>query len=235
MSEKPRLDHAIRVAREHRRTTQQHGQKNDNLVHNGTTACTHAICQYLALVWHDKLFTLNEINEMAEMPPNARNAQGEPRGMLAPELKAFFKNADIPMVVKYDRPFEDLLTRSKRGPVFYAIRYGSAPRRKGTPSENGFARPIPPLRRGATQVGGDSVRHAAVLLGFLQRHDADGHVTATNVYRREPNHGSTSRPERPPFDEIFGHQARREYEDYRDKLDQRLYAAWPKFGTGSPE
>lgn len=73
------------------------------------------------------------------------------------------------------------------------------------------------------------------MLGFLERHDADGHVTATNIYRKEPNHGSTNRPERPPFDEIFGHQARREYEDYRDKLDQRLYAAWPRKGTGSPE
>ncbi len=235
MSEKPRLDHAIKVARDNRRRLQQHRQADDDLVHDGTTACTHVICQYLALVWHDKFFTLNEVNEMAEMPPNATNQDGRPRGMLAPELKAFFKNADIPMVVRYDRPFEDLLKTSKRGPVFYAIRYGSAPRLKDTPTENGFARPFPPLRRGATQVGSASTRHAAVMLGFLERHDADGNVTATNVYRKEPNHGSASRPERPPFDVIFGHQARREYEDYRDKLDQRLYAAWPRIGTESPE
>ncbi len=234
MSEKPRLDSNIRVARRNRKRTQQHGQDHDDLVWNGSTACTHAICQYLNLVWNDEFLTLNQVNEKAGMPPNAKDEHGKPRGMRPDELATFFKNTNIPMAIHYGKRFEKLLTASERGPVFYAIRYGSAPRRKGSPSENGFARPVPPLRRGATQVGADKVRHAVVMLGFLERRDAQGTVTAVNVYRKEPNHGSASRPERPPFDIISGGQARREYEDYHKKLKFNLYAAWPKKGHFSP-
>jgi hypothetical protein len=234
MTGKPRLDHNIRVARLNRKRTQQHGQGNDGNVHNGSTACTHAICQYLNLVWNDQFLTLDEVNEMAEMPPNARSENGDPRGMRPSELEAFFRNTDIPMKLVFDRSFEDLLKVSERGPVFYAMRYGSAPRRKGTPTENGFARPFPPLRRGATQVGSSETRHAVVMLGFLKRENAAGQPI-TNVYRKEPNHGSPSRPERPPFDKIFAHQAKREYEDYHDKLGLDLYAAVTKRGFESPE
>ena len=234
MSAKPRLDHAIKIARQNRQL-QQFGQGHDDLVHDGMTGCTHTICQYLALLWNDQVLTLNRVNIMAGMPPNARSeVTHQPRGMRPSELRTFLNAAQIPMVIKYDKPFARLMRASRRGPVFYGMRYGSAPRRKGTRSENGFARPVPPFRRGATQRGIPDTRHAVLLLGFLQRLDASGKVIATNVYRKEPNHGSPNRPERPPFDRIFGYQARREYEDYRDKLGMRLYAAWPRRGTASP-
>jgi hypothetical protein len=151
------------------------------------------------------------------------------------ELEAFFRNADIPMKLVFGRSFEKIMKASDRGPVFYGMRYGSAPRRKGTPTENGFARPFPPLRRGATQVGSPETRHAVVMLGYLHRRDASGTLIATDVFRKEPNHGSPSRPEKPPFDKIFAHQAKREYEDYHDRLGLDLYAAVTKKGFESPE
>jgi hypothetical protein len=58
--------------------------------------------------------------------------------------------------------------------------------------------------------------------------DADGAVEGVVIYRKDPNHGSSARPERPPYDIILRQQARREYRDYKDKLGMTLYAAIPK-------
>jgi hypothetical protein len=227
MSNKPRLDRARALAEAHPEL-QQFGQSNDDDVWNGKTACTHTVCQFLMLVWHGKKLTLNDVNTMAGMPKNATNSFGKPRGMVAPELRAFLKAADIPMVIKYGLPFEKLLSFSDRGPVFYGMRYGSAPRCKRpgvSPKPNGFALAFDGA--GTTQKGIDDIRHAVVMLGYLNHRDAAGTVTRTDVFRKEPNHGSPARPERPPYDQISAGQAKREYVDYHAVLGNKLYAAVP--------
>ena len=50
------------------------------------------------------------------------------RGMVQSELETFLKNAKIPMKVVRGLAFKALLEASKNGPVFYGMRYGSAPR-----------------------------------------------------------------------------------------------------------
>ena len=224
MTEKPRLDRLIELAKQHREL-QQFGQRRDGKVHNGMTACTHTVCQFLFLYWKNDLISLNKVNTLAGMDDNVRNADGEPRGMVPDEVQRFFRKTGIPMVLKFNRPFGQILAASDRGPVMYAMRYGSAPRRSDLPDLGfGFARP---KRRGATQSGANKMRHAVMLLGYLDRMDADGKLNHRDVFRKDPNHGSGARPERPPFDIILGRQARREYEDYRDRLGNALYAAVP--------
>lgn len=231
MSDKPRLDHALAVAWANR-DIQQHGQADAEDVFGGSTACTHAICQFLFQLWHDERKSLNEINALAGMPRKARNADGDPRGMRPEEVQKFFEKAGIPMVLKFGREFQNILAASNRGPVFYGMRYGSAPRRRGFgPTENGFARP---RKRGATQFGIANERHAVLLLGYLQVLGPDGTPIRTDVYRKEPNHGSGARPERPPYDIIHASQARKEYNDYHDKLGISLYAAIVEKGKVSP-
>jgi hypothetical protein len=228
MSAKPRLDHIRDLAETHLRI-QQFGQPDDDEVHNGSTACTHAICQFLALVWNGDELSLNEVNRLAGMPKNALSKDGKPRGMRPTELAHFLAKARIPMHIKFGISFEGLLARSDRGPVFYGMRYGSAPTMKvgaaAAEGPFGFARPFG--HAGATQRDAADTRHAVVMLGFLERRGPDGKLLATDVFRKEPNHGSPNRPERPPYDRIFAHQARREYNDYRDKLGLHLYAAVP--------
>ncbi len=51
--------------------------------------------------------------------------------------------------------------------------------------------------------------------------------TGKVVYRKEPNHGSGARPEKPAFDIITPAQAAKEYTDYHDRLGNTLYAAVP--------
>jgi hypothetical protein len=216
MSEKPRLDR-LRALAESNPRLQQHGQGEDNEVHDGTTACTHAICQFLSLAWNGDVPTLNEVNRMAGMDPNARGDDNKPRGMRPGELETFLNKAKIPMALRHGLTFADLLKASDDGPVFYAMRYGSAPKRtKMHPN-------------GTTQTGKrvPDTRHAVVMLGHLTFPGAGGGPTRTEVYRKDPNHGSKNRPELPPYDTISDRQARIEYEDYKKKLKLMLSAALP--------
>lgn len=217
MSEKPRLDR-LRALAEANLKLQQFGQKDDDEVHDGATACTHVICQFLSLAWNGTIPKLNEVNRMAGMPRNARNAKGDARGMFPSEFDTFLKAARIPMQRRRNLKFADLLKASNDGPVFYAMRYGSAPKRtKQHPN-------------GTTQTGPNvpDTRHAVVMLGFLDIAGANGGPPRREVYRKDPNHGSLpNRPERPPYDTLSDRQARIEYEDYKDKLGQTLSAALP--------
>jgi hypothetical protein len=216
VSDKPILDR-LRLLAETNPRLQQFGQSNDNLVHNGSTACTHTVCQFLSLAWNGTIPSLNEVNKLAGMPNNATDAKGRPRGMRPNELATYLKNAKIPMKIVRGFSFNSLLDHSLDGPVFYGMRYGSAPSRtKAHPN-------------GTTQRGKhvSDMRHAVVMLGFLRFPATGGQPARTEVYRKEPNHGSPLRPERPPYDTLSDRQARIEYEAYHDLLGEPLYAAVP--------
>ena len=230
MSSKPRLDKARALASANL-NLQQFGQASDDWVWNGGTACTHTICQYLALLWKGRRLTLNQVNSLAGMPHNARNGAGQPRGMNNTEMSRFFVATGIPMVVKFGLTYTNLLSYSNRAPVFYGMRYGSAPewygfRYNGITADgrpNGYARPRG--KAGKTQLTGFSGRHAVLLLGYLPILDSTGKVIRYDAYRKEPNHHSPSRPERPAYDTITTIQGRKEYDDYTSILGAKPYAA----------
>lgn len=217
MGDNPILDRLLALA-EANWQLQQFGQSNDNEVHDGRTACTHTICQFLSLAWNGTIPTLNEVNRRAGMKPNVRNAMNMERGMVQSELATFLKNSKIPMKVVRGLPFKGLLEASKNGPVFYGMRYGSAP--PAAPSH----------KNGTTQKGGKHVadmRHAVVMLGFREFPAVGNKPARVEVYRKDPNHGSAKRPEKPPYDTISSRQARIEYEAYHAVLGNALYAAIP--------
>ena len=215
MSSKPRLDR-VRALAEANLRLQQFGQSNDDEVHDGRTACTHTVCQFLSLVWNGRIPTLNEVNRRAGMPPNARNKKGEERGMRPEEFERYLDAEKIPMEVRFGLPYSKLMDASDDAPVFYGMRYGSAPKAsKNHPN-------------GATQTSPKKVadvRHAVVMLGFLQI--KGGGSSRIEIYRKEPNHGSPPRPEHPPYDTISDRQGRIEYEAFKTKLKMDLYAALP--------
>jgi hypothetical protein len=217
MSSKPRLDR-LRALAEANRQLQQFGQSNDDEVHNGETACTHTVCQFLSLVWNGRIPTLNEVNRKAGMPANARNSEGKKRGMRPEELERYFDAEKIPMKIRFGLPYGTLLEASDDAPVFYAMRYGSAPKASASHPN------------GTTQTSPKDVvdiRHAVVMLGFLNIPASGAKPARVEIYRKEPNHGSPARPERPPYDTISDRQGRIEYEAYKTKLGNPLYAALP--------
>lgn len=231
MSSKPRLDKVVRLAKAHPEL-QQFGQSADDWVWGGATACTHTIMQFLALLWTGHHYTLNQVNALAGMPHNAKSPSGGTRGMNPTEMARFFKNAHIPMVVKFDLTFEQLMSYSNRAPVFYGMRYGSAPEKRGYRYQGAVAQPPFAIEGGKTQlVGFEDGRHAVLLLGYLPVM-AGGKVVRYEAYRKEPNHGSPARPERPPYDRITTSQAKKEYLDYKNMLGNRLYAAIPTKAIG---
>lgn len=207
---------------------QQFGQGNDDWVWNGATACTHTIVQTLVYIWFGKTVTLNAVNAAAGMPHNARNKVGQPRGMNNTELERAFKFYGLPYEIVWRMTADQLLQYSNRGPVFYGMRYGSAPTKRGFRYMGVLARAPFARLNGRTQLTGfNNGRHAVLMLGYRTLVDATGKVVAYIAFRKEPNHGSASRPEHPPYDQITTTQAKAEYLAYRDVLGNTLYAAIP--------
>lgn len=231
---KPALARSIDVC-EDNPWLQQFGQTGDEAAWDGRTACTHVICQALALIWLGRRYSLNQINSIAGMPYRAKNARGQARGMNNTELQRFFDRTGIPYQVRGGLTYSDLLSLSNRGPVMKATRHGSIPewyrfRYNGRLSDNipnGYASPRGKAGRTQINTGSDSIRHATLMLGYRAILDSRGRVSRYIEYRKDPNHRSPARPERPPFDVITTAQGRKEYEDYHKYFRLPLYAAIP--------
>lgn len=226
------LTRAITVAQANP-DVQQFGQDHDDAVWGGATACTHAICQFLMLLWFGDRLTLNQVNKLAGMPYRpTKLVKGRrmPRGMNNLELEHFFAATGLPYVVRFGLPFETLLTYSNRAPVFYGNRYGSEPRQKGFVYHGAHAKPPFAILNGATQLTGSLIngRHAVLLLGYRSViSDSTGRIAYYRAWRKDPNHGSPARPEKPPFDLIRTTEAKAEYLAYRSISASRLYCALP--------
>lgn len=210
---------------------QQFGQSFDDHVWNGATACTHCVCQCLALIWNNQSLSLNRVNDLAEMPDNPyvwRNGRKQPRGMNNNELAKFFVNADLPYKIVWGYTFAELLTYLPRGPIFYGMRYGTAPEDQGT--YYGGTKASAPFAEyaGKTQLTGfENGRHAVLMLGKRRHENETGTLNHYDIYRKEPNHGSGSRPEKPSYDIIRESYAKAEYDAYRTILGNTPYAAIP--------
>lgn len=208
---------------------QQFGQSNDDAAWNGATACTHTVCQYLALLWHDDRLTINDVNKLAGMPYKA-SRNGIPRGMNNLEFQRFCDRLHLPYEVRFGLPFETVLTYSNKAPVFYGNRYGTEPRKRGYVYHGRRATPPYAELNGATQLTGSLIngRHAVVLLGYRAViSDSTGKIAYYRAWRKDPNHGSPARPERPPFDLIKTTEAKGEYLAYATVSNGRVYCALP--------
>jgi hypothetical protein len=222
------LSKAIAVAQKHRLV--QFGQASDDAAWDGRTACTHVVCQLLALVWKDRLLTINQVNQLAGMPYRAGvrlpNGSTRPRGMNNLEFQRFCDRLGLPYEVRFGLSYETVLRWSNRAPVFYGMRYENAPRQKGYHYQGRVAQPPYAIENGATQLGSNVGRHAVLLLGYRSVLGANGTPVGYRQWRCEPNHGSSARPERPPYDIITTQQGKAEYLQYAT-VSPRVYCALP--------
>lgn len=230
--EKPRLTKAIHVANANP-WLQQFGQLNDDAAFDGKSGCTHVICQFLALLWLDERLTINEVNKLAGMPYRPTklvNGFRVPRGMNNIEFQTFCDRMKLPYQVRFGLSFETVLSYSNKAPVFYGNRYGSEPRKRGAVYNGVKAKPPFADLNGATQLTGTLIngRHAVTILGYRSIiSDISNKIVAYRAWRKDPNHGSPSRPERPPYDLIKTTEAKREYLDYTTVSASRVYCALP--------
>lgn len=174
---------------------QQFGQAHDDAVWGGATACTHTVWQKIIGFMKGRMYSLNEINAFAGMAHNAKDPDGNPRGMRSYEAERLIINTNLHYEVVFDKPFSFLLERAKLGPVMYAMRYGSAPEWEGA-RYNGVRASAPfALSGGKTQLTGfEDGRHAVVLAARRERLSDTGRaktVARRANLRNSPNAGNT--------------------------------------------
>jgi hypothetical protein len=197
---------------------QQFGQTKDSYPWDGATACGHACWQFIILFAKGTRLSMDAISKLAGYPYHAKGATGVQRGLSVTETKRLIAALKLPYVLKAGLPWSTLNDYFGRGPVLYVTRYGSQPDWKGytyrgvkaNGSPNGYAK-----KAGRTQLTGfENGRHYVVTIGSRAITDAAGTVVGHELLRKDPNHGSPARPERPPYDIITSAQGKREYDDF---------------------
>jgi hypothetical protein len=213
----PRLRKAI--TRRKSQPRQQFGQAADATTGNGKGACTQTSLQSLIYIWTGVVYTLDRISAVSGYPGYATAG----RGMTAREVQRALDAFHVPYKIATDLEFFLLMRAAVNGPVLVGVRYGDWPRKAGLPSwRNGHA-----LENGATQLAGFDGAHMTLLLGaHVTVRDAAGRIVRREAYDHEPNHGSTARPEKPPYDRVTTAQLKRAYESLRT-LGRSTYAFVP--------
>jgi hypothetical protein len=226
MTRPARLEKALAKRRAY--PFQQFGQANDVYTANGATGCTHSGLQFLAYLWLRKWYTHDQISRLVGYPNQSPIASNHRRGLRPTEVQRFCTKVGLPYKVTIGLSASAVLTASAKGPVGIGVSYSYWPewqnyRYRGVTADghpNGFASPH--RHAGRTQLVGFAPpldAHFGVLLGY--------DVGAGFAYAWEPNHGSTARPERPPYDFMDRGQFIAVYRSYTTVLHRDYYALVP--------
>ena len=193
---------------------QQFGQTGDVSTFNGATGCTHTDLQKLILALTGRMYSHDEISQVAGYPWPANNPTR--RGLRFANNST---NEVMRVVRKFGLPYEPYFydgplnaavwarvgQAASVGPVMLAEKYSHHPERRGyryngTPADgkpNGYA-----LLNGKTQLtGAEDIAHAVLLVAYWQS-STQGWID--DVF--DPNHGSPARPEKPPYDRVTSKQ-----------------------------
>ena len=191
----------------------QFGQEQDSLAGDGMWACGHTSVQTIVKIWKDKRVSINEVERLCGTRPDPEND-----GISNLEIVRALRALDLPYKSVSGVSHREILKMSRDlGPVIFLHLYYMYPKWKGyvyngtraTVTPNGFARPY-----------GEAGRNQ--LTGFYGNHWA---VLGTSVWRdrrknfdaflHDPNHNSSSRPERPPYDIVTEGQFKKLYDTKR--------------------
>ena len=192
------------------RNLQQFGQSDDESTFNGATGCTHTVLQRLVKAKTGVYYSHDRISSIAGYPTAANNPGR--RGMYPSEVQRVVNHFGLPYRYKSNPTWTEIVDGMKRGPVLVGIIYGYWPewvgyKYGGTKADGkpgGYA-----YRNGKTQLTGfEKGRHAVLFLG---RKTVDG---VWRIIANEPNHGSSSRPEKPDWDVVRSAYARRAWEQF---------------------
>lgn len=209
------------------RPSQQFGQAGDYTTFNGATGCTHTVLQWLVWLWKGKWVTQDAISKVAGYPVPGHNSAR--RGLRPYEVEKVVAHYGLPYEIKFGLTAYQVLELAKdRGPVGFGHAYSWWPEWKGyryagitaDGKPNGFATPL--RKAGKTQLSGFTGAHFGVILGVAT--DPSG---PDLVYAWEPNHGSSARPEKPPYDRMYVDQFGKVFDSYSKALGRVSYALVP--------
>lgn len=215
VNESSRVLYVEKFAQDNRQI-QQFGQWDDEKFYGGRTACAAACLQFIIKLWLGRTYTLDQIATIAGYPANYDQRIGR-IGMTTIQISRVISRLGLPYKFVARWTNVELMRRTNLyGPSLIAYRYGTNPewygynyggvRADGRP--NGFASPLG--RAGKTQLTGfENGSHMGIHLGYLVIRNSSGGVTGRHHRFKDPNHGSPSRPEKPPFDVISDPQFKR--------------------------
>jgi hypothetical protein len=208
--------------------SQQFGQSGDISTFGGSTGCTHTVLQWMLWRSKGKWRTHDELSRIALYPFPKGNPNR--RGFRPAEVQRILDHYGMPYKIVRGWPALSVWKASKLGlvgfghlypwwPEWRGFRYGSV---KADGKPNGYATPTG--KAGRTQLAGFYGRHFGMLLGYATQDGPD------LGYAWEPNHGSSVRPERPPYDRMSFHQFENVFNSFKSG-GQSTYAVVPKGAT----
>jgi hypothetical protein len=195
---------------------QQFGQPDCSMYGDGRTACMAVVLQKLARAWLNKTYTLNQISALCGRPASSTV------GTLPSQVARFIVRTGLPYRVA-DEQSEELsfdkianLART-RGPVGIGVKYSWHPDKRGITYRGIRADDKPngyPLKGGRTQLD-FAGSHAELVVADWTLAGIDLAWLDEQWWIVDPNHGSTVRPEKPPYDILNRRQAQQLYESRR--------------------
>lgn len=189
----------------------QFGQdpKGTHTTEGGSIACGHRAVAFVARGADigRELLTDDDVSHLAGFPDPG---QAKHTGLSTHHVVRALTKMGLAYELVMDPDMDDLIHRVRNlGPVLFLCLYTSWPEWRGSVygnaradgRPNGYARPF--NQAGKNQLAGDFFGHWGV--AFRARRRRIRHTT--DLWLRDSNHNSASRPQRPPFDVVTRTQA----------------------------
>lgn len=161
----------------------------------GSSCCTDTCIQMIVEYYKEKHYDLATIRKLAQ-----RNTSFNERpcsGINGIEVLNALKNLGITHYrIGWGVDAADINVMKNVGPTLVGVHYGSYPNKPGRCAGTYKA-----------ELGGRTDcnfrgAHAVLVVGGRKHLDSTGRYLHTDLYSRDPDHNSPSRPEKPPYDRI---------------------------------
>lgn len=163
----------------------------------GSSCCTDTCIQMILEYYEDRTLSLKQIRAYAQTGTSFNEASCT--GINHVEvLNALNRLGVSHYKVAYGVDHIFVANKLQIGPTLVGVHYGSYPNKKTHCASKAVR---------SAEVGGKtdcSFRgaHAILAIGRRSHNDSAGRHLHTDIYTRDPDHNSPSRPERPPYDRI---------------------------------
>jgi hypothetical protein len=164
----------------------------------GSSCCTDTVIQMIVEYYKDRTYSLSQIRKYAQAKTgfNENSCTGINHVEALNALKAM---GVLHYKVVFGVGADFVYQKMQIGPVLVGVYYGSYPPIRGGNTIRGKALHYAELN-GKTDFPFRGA-HAVLAIGG-RKHIIDGKVHHRDVYIRDPDHNSPSRPEKPPYDRI---------------------------------
>lgn len=170
----------------------------------GSSCCTDTCIQMIVEYYKDKTYSLNEIRRRAQLGTNFN--ENPCTGINNIEvLNALNRLGVHHYKTAFGIDAKFVQDKARKGPVLVGVHYGSWPTKK---TGNCHVRGIRKAELGGRTDCNFSGAHAVLVIGSRTHLSSRGRKLHTDIFARDPDHNSPSRPEKPKKDRIHRYDLR---------------------------